>query len=112
MFGPVVKMSFKYISIFSSGGHFSQQSIIVFCNFGRGHYEEHLYEIILNLDRWFRSCRLDISYLEALLFGRAEPFEEMRRNFCEIILNLNQLFSSVKLFLRVVCICNIYCDYE
>ena len=28
------------------------------CNFGRGHYEEHLCEIILNLDQWFVRCRL------------------------------------------------------
>ena len=28
-------------------------------NFGRRHYEEHLCEIILNLDQWFRrGCRL------------------------------------------------------
>ena len=29
------------------------------CNFGRGHHEEHLCEIILNLDQWFRRrCHL------------------------------------------------------
>ena len=31
------------------------------CNFGRGHYEEHFCEIILNLDQWLsRGCRLKI----------------------------------------------------
>ena len=28
------------------------------CNFGTGHNEEHFYEIILNLDQWFRRCCL------------------------------------------------------
>ena len=28
------------------------------CNFGRGLYGEHSCEIILNLDKWFRRCRL------------------------------------------------------
>ena len=36
-----------------------------FCNFGGGHYEEHLIicEIILNLDQWFRRCLLKISLI-------------------------------------------------
>ena len=25
-------------------------------NFGRGHHEEYFFEIILNLDQWFRRC--------------------------------------------------------
>ena len=34
------------------------------CNFGRGHHEEQCCEIILNLNQWFRRCRLkDNSYL-------------------------------------------------
>ena len=28
------------------------------CSFGSGPYEEHFCEIILNLDQWFRRCRL------------------------------------------------------
>ena len=28
-------------------------------NFGRGHYGKHSCEIILNLDQWFRRCRLE-----------------------------------------------------
>ena len=28
------------------------------CYFGRGYYEEQFCEIILNLDQWFRRCRL------------------------------------------------------
>ena len=28
------------------------------CNFGRSHHEEQFCEIILNLDWWFRRCRI------------------------------------------------------
>ena len=28
------------------------------CNFGRGYHEEPFCEIIMNLDEWFRRCRL------------------------------------------------------
>ena len=33
------------------------------CNFGRGHYEIQFFAIILNLDLWFKSCRLKISLI-------------------------------------------------
>ena len=49
--------------------------------FGRGHYEEHFSEIILNLDLWFRRrcrrrcCLMLISRaLVAILFFGAKPF--------------------------------------
>ena len=29
-----------------------------FGHFGRGHHEEHFFEIILNLNQWFRRCGL------------------------------------------------------
>ena len=47
------------------------------CHFGRGYPEEQFCEIILNLGRWFRRCRLKYflsGALAALLFGGAEPF--------------------------------------
>ena len=28
------------------------------CNFDRGHHEVHFWEIILNLDQWFRRCHI------------------------------------------------------
>ena len=35
------------------------------CNFGRGHYEEHFCEIILNSDQWFKKMLFKyISYLQ------------------------------------------------
>ena len=36
------------------------------CNFGRGHYEEHLCDIILNLDQWFTRCLLKIFSYQGL----------------------------------------------
>ena len=36
------------------------------CNFGRGHHGEHSFEVILNLDQWFRKrC-----YLKKKVYGR------------------------------------------
>ena len=45
--------------------------------FGRGHYEEHFCEIILNLDQWFRRFRLKELIprdLAVFLFDGAKPF--------------------------------------
>ena len=71
------------------------------CNFGKGHYEGYFCEIILNLDQWFRRCRLKIF----LIWSSGRPFCLAERDhlcnlsrgycdeqFCEIILNLNQWF--------------------
>ena len=70
------------------------------CNFGTGQYEQHIYEIILNLDQWFRRCRLKIfliyssgrSFVQwskticAILVEGIMTYEE---HFCEIISNLD-----------------------
>ena len=47
------------------------------CNFGKGYYEEQFCEIILNLGRWFRGCRIKdflSGALAALLFSGEKPF--------------------------------------
>ena len=47
------------------------------CNFVRGHHEEQFCEIILNLDQWFRRCRLKDFLSRALVpivLSVAEPF--------------------------------------
>ena len=62
----VQEMSFKDISIFSSGGHF-----IPAVNFDRGQYEEHISAHILNLDQWFSICHLKIFLFLALVASRA-----------------------------------------
>ena len=54
MYWPLAKeISFKGVSIFSSGGHVVQNILI---NFGRGYLKEHFCEIILNWDQRFRRC--------------------------------------------------------
>ena len=95
MYWPVaIDISFKDISIFSSGGH-----VVFLINLGRwqsGHHKEHSCEIILNQGMSFK----DISYLELWwpLFSAEwnhlcnfgpRLYEE---HFCEIILNLDQWF--------------------
>ena len=70
-------------------------------NFSRGYYEEHLCEIILKLDQWFkRRCRLK-DFLSrapaAVMFSGAEPFMQFGRghygeHISEIILNLDLWF--------------------
>ena len=49
-------------------------------DFGRGHYEEHFCDIILNFDQWFKSYLLKYfltAALVALLFTRVVPFEKL-----------------------------------
>ena len=69
------------------------------CNFGRRHCSEQFCEIILNLEQWFKRCRLK-DFLPELW----QPFCSAERNyscyfgrghyeeqFCEVILNLEQV---------------------
>ena len=59
-------MPFKDISYLELWQRFCSAERKDLCYFGRGYYEEHFCEIILNLDQWlWRKCHLkDISYLE------------------------------------------------
>ena len=59
-------MAFKDISYLELWRPFCLAERNHLCNFGRGYYEEQLWEIILNLNQWFRRRGLikDISYLE------------------------------------------------
>ena len=54
-FGPA-QMLLKDFFISSSGGHFVWRSGIVCLNVGKGPYEEHLGEIIINLDKQIGRC--------------------------------------------------------
>ena len=80
---------------------FWQQSWLAECNqlgsFGKGHYDEHFCEIILNFDKWLRVIlRYLLSRaLTAIFFGRTEPFRNlgngpMDEQFYEVISNLGQ----------------------
>ena len=52
---------FKDISYLQIWRPFSWTELDTWCNFCRGHYEETICEIILNLDQWFsRKCHLKI----------------------------------------------------
>ena len=63
---------------------------------------EHLCEIILNLDQWFRRCRLNIFLIyssKGNLVQRSRTIlavlaDIIMRNISEIILNLDQWFRS------------------
>ena len=65
------------------------------CNFGRGYYEEHFCENILNFDQWFRRyflstalASLSLAELDYLCnFGR----EHYGERSCKIILYLDQI---------------------
>ena len=64
-FGPSVqeqKVFKRFFSKFCSGGHFIQQSKTALIKglFGKGHYKEHLSEIILNFGQ--RSNTLPLSH--------------------------------------------------
>ena len=51
------------------------------CNFGTGHYEEHFYEIILNLDQWFRRCCLEVFPIKS----SGATFVQPSRTICAIL---------------------------
>ena len=70
-------MSFKGVSIFSSGGHFVQQSGLILAFLVVDHPKEHLCEIILESVHWYRRrSRLKVFFLffalAAILFSGAE----------------------------------------
>ena len=52
-FGPVVQEMLKIFLIYSSVNHFVWRSETFCAVFGRGHYEKHFFDIILNLDQQF-----------------------------------------------------------
>ena len=99
-FGSVVhEMLFKDISYLELWQPFCSVDWNHLCIFCRRHHEEQSFEIILNLDQWFRwKCCFKVFLSGALagfcsvehnhlcIFGRGY-YEEQ---FCEIILNLGQ----------------------
>ena len=68
--------------IWSSGGHFIQQSRTNCAVFGKGQYEEQFCEIILNLDQWFkRRCLLWIF----LIWSSVSPPVPWSGTICAIL---------------------------
>ena len=65
------------------------------CKIGRGHYEEHFCEILLNLDQWFKSkCRLKIF----LIKSSGSPFDSWNGTVCAILVEGIMRYISVKSF--------------
>ena len=67
------------------------------CNFGRRHHEEQLCEIILNLDQWFRTCRLKI----LLIWSSGGPFVQWSGTICAILVENIMRNNSVNFFLNL-----------
>ena len=76
----------------------------LFCNYGRGSYEQPFCETILNSSQWFRRRHLKIFIflaLASILFSRAQPFVQslvegiMRNNSVIFFLNLGQLLRCL-----------------
>ena len=73
-FGPVVQeMSFKDISYLELWWPICSVERNHLCNFGRGYQEEQFCEIILNLDLWFRRCRLNTDGQRLVTITHIEP---------------------------------------
>ena len=89
----VHEMSFKDISYLQLWLLFCSAEQKDLCKFGRGQYEEHFIENILNWDQWFKRCCLKIILIYsscAALFIAEHLCNFGRRlygeHYCEIIL--------------------------
>ena len=96
-------MSFKAISYLELWQPLCLAEQNPLCNFGRGHIEEEqFYEIILNMDQWFRRrCRLKI-FLNQFCLADLNRLCNLiggyhGKHFCDIILNLDQWFRRCRL---------------
>ena len=65
------------------------------CNFDRRYHEEQSFEIILNLDQWFRGkCRLKVF----LIWISGSPIVQQSITICAILVEDIMRNNSVKLF--------------
>ena len=71
-FGPVVqKMSFKDIFYLELRQPLCSKDLNHLCNGGRRYHEKQFFDIILNLDQWFRrKCHLKVF----LIWSSGSPF--------------------------------------
>ena len=72
-------MSFKDISYLELWWSFCSAEQNHLCNFGRGYYEEQFCEIILTLDKWFRSRWLLKIFL---IWSCGGPFVQRAEQLC------------------------------
>ena len=87
-------MRFKDISYLELWRPFCSAERNHLCNFGRRHHEEQFCEIILNLDQWFKRCRLKIF----LIWSSGGRFVQSSRTICAILVEGIMRNNSVKLF--------------
>ena len=88
-------MSFKGVSIFSSGGHFVQQSRKILAFLVDDHPKEHFREIILESVHWYRRR----SHLKVFLFFfSGSHFVQWSRMILAILVEGHPKNISVKLF--------------
>ena len=96
LFGPVLQvMLFVDISYLQLWWPFCSAERNHLVNFGRGLYEEHFCEIILNLDQWFRKkfC------LKIFLIQRSSgPFVQRSGTICAVFVEGIMSNISMKLF--------------
>ena len=90
----VQKVPFKDISYLELWRPFGSAERNYLCNFGRWYKEEQICEIILNLDQWFRRCRLKIF----VIWSSGFAFVTRSRAICAILVEGIMRYNSVKLF--------------
>ena len=95
-FEPLVQeeMLFKDISYLELWWPFCSAEWNHLCHFERRHHEEQICEIILNLDQWFKRCRLKIF----LILSSGGPFVQRSRTVCAILVEGIMRNNSVNLF--------------
>ena len=74
-------MLFKDISYLELWWPFCSAEQNHLCDFGKGHNEEQFYELILNLDKWFRRCLKKIF----LIWSSDGPFVQRSGTICAIL---------------------------
>ena len=85
-------MRFRNISYLELWQPFCSAECNHLCNFNRRH--EQFCEIILNLDQWFKRCRLKIF----LIWSSGSPFVQRRGTICAILLEGIMRNNSVNYF--------------
>ena len=86
---------FKDISYLDLWQHFCSAGPNHLSNFGRGYHEKQFFEIILNLDQWFRRrCVLKIF----LIWSSDDHFVQPSKTICAILVEGIMRNNSMKLF--------------
>ena len=90
-FGPVVQEKMLFKDLWQ---HLCSVDWNHLCNIGRRHHEKQSSEIIVNVDQWFKKCRLKV----ILIWSSGSPFVQQSDTICAILVEGIQRNNSVKLF--------------